>query len=169
LWSGNRKHVMKSVVFVPVFFLIFLHAFVSGAVDRKSFYAAFSEGSEESLDREIAKLSEGKNTSFSRACLGAAQMKKSDFLKGASNKVKLFKKGASLLEEEIKNAPNNAEYRFLRLTIQENAPKILKYNQDIEKDKEVLLAGYGRLDPDLKEIIRQYAGRSKIIKSGDLK
>ncbi|TDE11393.1 hypothetical protein [Dyadobacter psychrotolerans] len=160
---------MKNITFVSIFFLGVLCSFNSDAIDRKSFYAALSGHSEESIDREIANLGIGKKTSFSRAYLGAAQMKKADFLKAAGNKVKLFKKGAFSLEEEIKANSGNTEYRFLRLTIQENAPKILKYNKNIDEDKKAVLAGYSKLEPDLKEIIRNYAGSSKIINVDDLK
>ena len=40
----------------------------------------------------------------------------------------------------------NVEYRFLRLPIQEHAPKIIKYQKDIQKDKEMIIREYKNLD-----------------------
>lgn len=96
-------------------------------------------------------------------------MKKAGFLKGVNNKVKTFKKGAGLLEGEIRIIRDNVEYRFLRLIIQEHAPKILKYNKNLEEDKKVVLTGYEKLDPDLQKIIKNYSASSGVIKKEDLK
>ncbi|MDG1476252.1 MAG: hypothetical protein P8Q14_03835 [Vicingaceae bacterium] len=46
-----------------------------------------------------------------------------------------FLKGKDTLEHLINNYSNNIELRFLRLTIQENLPKILGYNENIIEDK----------------------------------
>lgn len=46
-----------------------------------------------------------------------------------------FKEGALLLEYIIKKRSNNIELRLIRLSIQENAPKLLKYKMNMEEDK----------------------------------
>ena len=96
-------------------------------------------------------------------------MKKASFVKGVNGKVKTFKKGAKLLEAEIKNNPENAEYRFLRLTVQEHAPNILHYNKNMDEDKSVIIKGYDKFDPALKSIVSAYSNSSKIIKLSDIK
>ncbi len=60
---------------------------------------------------------------------------KARFEKGIKNKKRTFKQGANLLEKQIKRAPKNIELRFIRLSIQENSPKILGYNKNIKEDK----------------------------------
>lgn len=159
---------MKNLIYIQLFFLILLSSFTIGNADRTAFYEALSGQSETVVDKEIALLDSEKKTSLTNAYLGAMLMKKAGFLKGAGHKVKTFKKGAGLLEEEIKRSPGNAEFRFLRLSIQEHAPKILKYNKNLEEDRKIVVSGYEKLDPDLKKIIRKYSANSAIINQQDL-
>lgn len=160
---------MKNIIYVPVLLLIVISSFVLRNFDKDSYYEALSGQSVENIDKEIAKLDHATKSSLNNAYLGALLMKKAGFLKGVNNKVKTFKKGAGLLEEEIKNSPDNTEYRFLRLAIQENAPKILKYNKNLEEDKRVIISGYRKLEPDLQKIIKNYSANSGVIKKEDLK
>jgi hypothetical protein len=46
----------------------------------------------------------------------------------------MFKSGRSKLESAITKDKENTEYRFLRLIIQEHAPRIVKYRNELEKD-----------------------------------
>ncbi|WP_221393140.1 hypothetical protein [Dyadobacter sp. NIV53] len=160
---------MKSLIYVLVLILIINSSYILLNSDRTTYYSAISSQSEESIDREITKLDNAKKSSVNNAYLGAMLMKKAGFLKGVNNKVKTFKKGAGLLEGEIRIIRDNVEYRFLRLIIQEHAPKILKYNKNLEEDKKVVLTGYEKLDPDLQKIIKNYSASSGVIKKEDLK
>ena len=80
------------------------------------------------------------------------------------SKLKLFKKGHKLLEAAIKEDPNNTEFRFLRLMIQENAPGILGYNVNEEKDSEFIRKEYKSLPEDLQKTISDYNRTSKVLK-----
>ncbi|MDY7393862.1 hypothetical protein UMM65_01275 [Aureibaculum sp. 2210JD6-5] len=81
------------------------------------------------------------------------------------NKIKdkkaFFKEGATLLEYIITEKPNNIELRLIRLSIQENSPKILKYKSKIEEDKTFI---YNQLpllkNKGLKEHIKGYVSKS---------
>ena len=64
---------------------------------------------------------------------GALLMKKAGFNAPPAIKLHLFKSGHKMLEAAIRNNPENAEFRFLRLIIQEHAPGILGYKNDIGK------------------------------------
>jgi len=59
-------------------------------------------------------------------------MKKAGLVAGVGNKLKVFKTGLQELEASIKQDNTNAEYRFMRLMIQENAPGILGYKKEIK-------------------------------------
>lgn len=76
---------------------------------------------------------------------GAVLMLQAKHVKGIKNKKKLFKEGAALLEGAIEVEPNNIELRTLRLSVQENAPKILKYNKQIDEDKAFILATFKKI------------------------
>src|SRR5690606_38390434 len=52
---------------------------------------------------------------------------KSKQAKTLKDKKEGFIEGITLLEETIKREPTNIELRFIRLSIQENTPKLLKY------------------------------------------
>lgn len=137
--------------------------------DKASFYKALSSGEETSIDRVLEQLEREKATPKVNAYKGTLTMKKAGFVKGVNAKLKTFKKGVQLLEDEINGNPANAEFRFLRLTIQEHAPGILKYNKQLDEDREAIIAGYGKLNTDLKKVIADYAKDSKILKESDLK
>lgn len=136
---------------------------------QAAFYEALSGKSENALDKVITDLGEEGASGKVQAYKGALLMKKAEFMKGAGNKLKIFKKGASMLEDEIKQKPGNVEFRFIRLVIQEHAPKILKYNTQIKEDKRMVVDGYKSLDASLKKVINNYSNSSTVIKNEDLK
>jgi hypothetical protein len=76
----------------------------------------------------------------------------------------LFNAGKKILESEIKTNSENVEYRFLRLLIQENAPKVLKYNGNVEEDAIAIVAGYSKLKESTKNAIESYAKKSASLK-----
>lgn len=78
------------------------------------------------------------------------------------NKRKSFvKSGATSLESIIKNNPNNAELRVIRMSVQENIPKIVGYNKNLKEDKTFLLSNYSKQNASLKTYIRKFAMQSK--------
>lgn len=160
---------MKRFITVCMVGLLALAWKANAQVDKDTYYKALSSGQEESIDHVLASLETGKSSSKVNAYKGALTMKKAGFVKGVGGKVKTFKKGAHLLEDEIKNNPGNTEFRFLRLTVQEHAPGILKYNKEIDADKQAIVSGYDKLDADLKNVIADYAKDSKVLKESDLK
>ena len=160
---------MKNLICIHFLFLVIIASSGFKNADRVSYYEALAGQSEDKVDSEISKLDNAGETSLNNAYLGAMLMKKAVFLKGPAIKIKTFKKGAGMLEEEIKRNPDNTEYRFLRLSVQEHAPKILKYYRQLEEDRQAVVNGYGKLEPDLKKIIKNYSVSSGVIKSSDLK
>lgn len=161
--------VMKRTVAFGLLFLLAAAFTAHAQIDKGVYYKALSSGEEASIDKVLAKLENEKSSSKVNAYKGALTMKKAGFVKGVGGKVKTFKRGASLLEDEIKSNPGNTEFRFLRLTVQEHAPGILKYNKEIDADKQAVVSGYDKLDADLKNVIADYAKDSKVLKESDLK
>ena len=159
---------MKPFAFFTFIFFIFLSAFNVSEISKSEFYKVFSTKSEAGIDAMIEKLEQEKPSSLLSAYKGALYMKKADFVKGVNEKVRTFKKGAKLSENEIVKKTSNTEYRFLRLTVQEHAPKILKYNKDLNADKKAIETGFKDLNPELKKIIKEYTAGSKVLKIDDL-
>ncbi len=57
------------------------------------------------------------------------------------NKLRTFNKGKKNIETAIKNKPNNLELRFIRLSIQQNVPGILGYNENVSEDETFIRNG----------------------------
>lgn len=80
-----------------------------------------------------------------------------------NNRKALVKTGATSLENVIKNNPNNAELRLIRLSVQENIPKIVGYRGSMKDDKAFLLNNYSKQNTALKGYIKRFAMQSKTI------
>lgn len=155
----------KLIVGCIVFFFLLLS--FRQDVTRKKVYTVLEGNALESVDQLISQLESNKTDQLSQAYLGALMMKKADLIKGAGPKLKQFKKGAEILEKIIEENPNNAEYRLLRLIIQENAPKILKYNKEIQNDKSLIITQFGKLDKSLQEEITIYSKSSEVLNNNE--
>ncbi|MDG4650817.1 hypothetical protein V2E39_08540 [Chryseobacterium arthrosphaerae] len=80
-----------------------------------------------------------------------------------NNRKALVKSGATSLESIIKSNPNNAELRLIRLSVQENIPKIVGYRGSMKDDKAFLLNNYSKQNAALKNYIKRFAMQSKTI------
>jgi hypothetical protein len=79
-------------------------------------------------------------------------------------KLKLFREGHRELEAAIKREPGNVEFRFLRLLIQENAPAILKYRDNLQEDSKIIENSYQTLPAEVRKQIADYSKKSKVLK-----
>ncbi|MFN4365040.1 hypothetical protein [Chryseobacterium hispalense] len=77
------------------------------------------------------------------------------------NRKVLVKSGATNLEAVIKNNPNNAELRLIRMSVQENIPKIVGYRGSLKDDKAFLISNYSKQNAALKNYIKRFAAQSK--------
>jgi len=135
--------------------------------DREAFYAAMASSS---LERVNSELSVVRSSSVKEkdAYEGALLMKKAGLLKIPAEKLKAFKAGRIRFEPAIQGDEGNAEYHFLRLTIQEHAPKVVKYYKEIETDKAYIHKGYKNLSPVVQKAILDYSKTSKVLHQDDL-
>ncbi|MDH5365651.1 MAG: hypothetical protein OEW67_01590 [Cyclobacteriaceae bacterium] len=133
-----------------------------------NFYKALSSKEISIIDKQIKELQNLETNSQIRAYQGAIIMKRSSFEEAVKDKIAMFRKGHTALEEEIVKFPDNIEYRFLRLAIQENAPSILGYNSNIKTDKLIIIEQYNNLPQTLKTHILNYSKDSKILSSEKL-
>jgi hypothetical protein len=134
--------------------------------DKDGFYAAMASGNITKIDTELELL---RNGSFSEkdAYEGALLMRKSGLLKKAEDKLKAFKAGRIKFETAMRDNGENAEYRFLRLTIQEHAPRVVKYYKDQENDKQFIRDNFKNLAPVVQQAIREYSKTSKVLRQED--
>jgi hypothetical protein len=135
--------------------------------DRPSFYAAMASDNVTHIDKQLEIVSKSSITG-KEAYEGALTMKKAGLIKGPGKKLSLFKAGHKKLEAALNKDADNAEYHFLRLMIQENAPGILGYKDDLEKDKTIVIKQFKSLPAPVQQAVTDYSKKSKVIKPADL-
>jgi hypothetical protein len=119
--------------------------------------------SENTSKEFLSKFSDvtNDNSKVIVAYKGAAITISSKFIKKVSEKIKNFKEGAKLVEFAVASEPNNIEIRLIRLSIQENVPKIVKYNVNKKEDIAFLLAHYKEQSTALRNYIKNFILQSK--------
>jgi hypothetical protein len=163
---------MVSRIIFGLFFL--LSGFVvrasheSQSFDKEAYYAVMASGN---LDRINTTLNLLSSTSIpeKEAFQGALLMRKAGLLSIPAEKLKFFKSGRIKLESSLLKDSTNGEYRFLRLIIQEHAPKIVRYNMDLEKDSRYLRQIFKTLSPVVQQAIINYSKNSKILRPEDFR
>jgi hypothetical protein len=154
-----------SLIFTLIF--VFLGNTVSSKnfiqnFDKPAFYSILKSGKIAEVNEELTLLAT-LGIAEKEAYTGVLLMKKAGLVKLPPERLKLFKKGRLKLETAILNDNDNGEYHFLRLAIQERAPKIVKYSNDEETDKMVIKRTFKRLSPAVQQAIVDYSKTSKII------
>ncbi len=67
------------------------------------------------------------------------------------------KEAVQWIEQAVAEEPNNAEIRLIRLSVQEHLPKFLKYNDQIEEDKQFVQEALPHIQDDgLRMMINGY-------------
>jgi hypothetical protein len=131
--------------------------------DRAAFYQTIKNERAEEIDAQI-KLVKRSSINEKDAYEGTLLMKKAGLLSKAKDKLNTFKAGRSKLESSISKDSSNTEYRFLRLIIQEHAPKIVKYRNELNEDCKQVQMNFKKLTPFLQETIVDYCKYSKALK-----
>lgn len=135
--------------------------------DKAEFYAAMSSGNLDEINKELDVIT-ASSTPNKAGYEGALLMRKAGLVKRPAEKLKYFKAGRIKFETALLNDKDNPEFRFLRFAIQEHAPKIVKYNKDLEADKQFILKEYKNLPSVVQQAILDYTKNSKILKAQDL-
>ena len=140
--------------------LFIILSIAASTFSKSNFFSVLSEGSLIEIQALEKKVATSKQDVMQQAYLGTIHMKLSEYGKTPADKLKQFKAGKNLLESSIEAEPNNAELRFLRIIIQENAPKMLKYNNDISEDATFIKKNYEKLPKEVKTAVSNYSKKS---------
>jgi len=75
------------------------------------------------------------------------------------SKINTFKQGKKKIEQAIKKEPDNVELRFIRLSVQKNAPSFLGYKSNIYDDTEFIKKnryqiGSETVDRNIKKLLK---------------
>ncbi len=101
----------------------------------------------------ISELEKTKNNSATHlAYLGALQTIWANHVFSPISKLNTFKGGKKNIEKAIETEPNNLELRFIRLSIQKNAPGFLGYKSNLKEDTEFIKENRNQIE---SEIVQQ--------------
>ena len=150
--------LISSIVFVITFFYFQSY----NLPDIRKMYVESSVSKTNAMKFYDFMSNYSKNDETLLAYKGASIALKAKHTTGIKQKKEEFIKGITILESVIKLNPIDIEARLIRLSIQENTPKILKYKGNIEADKKQILLLFDKQSSDLKEYIKNYVKQSKI-------
>ena len=130
-------------------------------MDKAAFYAAMQSGSKEDIEKELSVLTDNE-----QGYAGALMIRKAGLPK-VKERLKLFKQGKAKLEAALANDPDNPELHFLRLSIQEHSPKIVKYKSDLQADKAFVIKHFDKLSLVVQRAVKDYSKESKVLRPED--
>lgn len=131
------------------------------AQSKAAFYTALASSSVKTIDAQISQVTGYTTAAEAPAFIGALEMRKAGLVTVPAKKLSIFKQGHKKLESVIKANPKEAEYRFLRLMIQENAPKSLGYSKNITEDSKLIRDQFASLPAVTQQSVKSYSKKSK--------
>jgi len=154
---------------LPALILLFSISFLSFAQQqdiegiRVLFYKASNDRKMAKVFLDQLKRVKTVQNSTLHGYKGMAHMLQAKYAWNPYKKLDHFNTGKAILEEAIKEDTSNIELRFLRYSVQSNAPFFLNNKSQLEADKELIKKQWSTLqDKDLRQRISQF-----MLTSGD--
>ena len=152
---------MKLKLALIASFLIIIQSLDLNTVRDAYKIAAQDKTKTEAFNASLAKVTKNDKVELV-AYKGAAIALVAKHAKTLKAKKEGFIEGVTLVEYAITKSPNNIEVRFIRLGIQENTPKLLKYKGNIDEDKHFIIKQFNSIKSSaLKKHIKDYILQSK--------
>lgn len=155
--------------FISVLLLLFISVKINAhpqKFEKAEFYEVMKSGTLETITNELETVKSAPEKERD-GYEGALLMKKAGLLKKAKDRLASFKQGRIKLETALLADPENTEFHFLRLAIEEHAPRIVKYHSDIEKDKAIVIKNFKGQSPAVRHAILDYCENSKVLHKED--
>lgn len=100
------------------------------------------------------------NSAVLKAYQGASFALQAKYGKGIKEKKEFFEQAVSHIEAAVQEEPENVEIRLVRLSVQENSPRIVKYKDNMDEDKALVLEHFEKQSEAVKKCIRDYVSHS---------
>lgn len=155
---------------MKLMFVFLLSIFSFFQTDLEALRNSYSKANLSSENaKNFIEIAEKKTSSdvVTSAYKAASKILEAKVTPGIGKKKALVKSGATSLESIINSNLNNAELRVIRMSVQENVPKIVGYNKNLKEDKAFLISNYGKQNSDLKHYIKDFANQSKTFSDKD--
>lgn len=130
--------------------------------DKAAFYSAMAANNLEAINTQL-HIIRSLSIMEREAYEGALLMKKAGLVTKAKEKLSLFKTGRLKLEASIKKDTGNTEFNFLRLIIQEHAPRVVEYRNNLENDIAAIRSNFKTLPQVVQQAIQDYIKKSKVL------
>ena len=146
---------MKKII-ILILFININYVYAQNVKNARELYliAHNNKSTCDSLSNYLNQLTEKDNTI--NAYIGANNLLISKFSKNIIKKFKYFEEGRKIIEQSIKNDPENIEIIFLRYLNQRNSPWFLNYNQNLVEDYDFLIKNLNFIsDPYFKNVIQK--------------
>lgn len=134
--------------------------------DINNYYKVLKTGGIAEIDPELSGLNTARIPGKD-AYIGALLMRKAGLLHKPKDKLDHFKRGRIALETALYSDSSNVEYRFLRLIIQEHAPKITKYRSQLAADSKYIRQHFKELPLPVQRVVRDYSQTSSVLHAAD--
>lgn len=161
-----KRHVLFTLLYIlsgsPVPAWPMLQTF-----DKAGFYSVMASGRLEEINAELSVVG-ASSVKEKEAYEGALLMRKAGLLARPKEKLATFKSGYIKMESSMERDSGNIEYHFLRLMIQEHAPKVVHYDKDQVKDSQDIIRSFPTLSPVLQKAILDYCPHSKLLHERNL-
>jgi hypothetical protein len=158
---------MKTLTFLFITFLVLNSPDIS-TTRRLFIKAANSKSEAEKFSSTLTRISNGSSKTL-LAYKAASIIIAGKFASRLEDKKKNAVEGITMLENTVAQDRDNVEIRLIRLSIQENSPRILKYKKNIAEDKTFIVLHYKDQPAALKDFIKAYTRQSKVFSEADLK
>jgi hypothetical protein len=122
--------------------------------------ASNSEAATLELNSKLSDVTNESNKTLV-AYKGASIAMSAKFAKKIKDKISDLKEGSKLIEYAIVSEPKNIEIRLIRLSIQENVPKITNYYKNKKEDAIFIIVHYKEQPISLKEYLKSFILQSK--------
>lgn len=151
--------MMKLIMF---FFVLSLSG---NLTEMRNLYSNVSSSKEKQQDFITYMQKADTKKPVFQAYKGASLILQSKNTTVKNDRKQLFVNGAGLIDKSVNKEPENIEIRLIRLSIQENIPKALKYNSNIQEDVTFISENLNHIkDSELKSYVQQYVKQSKSFK-----
>jgi len=147
---------MKHFILFAATFLWSFTVIAQTSEIRNSYHAATKSEEKAQSFYELVKDVTKSDKAEMVAYKGAAKALLARYEPLTKRKEKL-KEGIEWVEDAVAKSPKSAEVRLIRLSIQENLPKFLKYHQNIDEDRKFIKEALPNIkDSNLVEMINGY-------------
>lgn len=145
--------------------IFFLIVNMTNTVDvlqlRNLYYQAYENEAASDEFFKVMKRMENTSDPLMLGYQGMSHLLQAKFSYNPYIKLASFRKGKELLDRAAALAPRDLEIRFLRFSVQTNAPKFLGYTGHIESDKALILKAWKTsTDSDLKKRVKEFMLKS---------